>query len=257
MKQKRVRGVDMRQLRLEAGAVLSEHANRLTLMLAVMVAVSPLMLCLSATSLFRLAVVPLFSEMEWLGYGLMILLILTVLLLLVFPLGTGLWRLASEMEAGREPDLADIFYAFSQKDAYRTALRVSYSALWRLSILVALEWGLYGLLFTASRGAVWMLLLGIPLYVGVFLLWAWLSMRSFLLPYFAMILPDAAVRMRPYARSVGAYYWIGFFPWIVLSLLTVGILLLADLLPRMLIAYFRLCRKLNELTTQSEELINE
>ena len=102
-----------------------------------------------------------------------------------------------------------------------------------------------------------MLLLGIPLYVGVFLLWAWLSMRSFLLPYFALSLPDAAVRMRPYAVSVGARYWIGFFPWIVLSFLTVGILLLADTLPRMLIAYFRLCRKLNELTTQSEELINE
>ena len=257
MKQKRVRGMDVGQLRAEAGAVLSEHANRLTLMLAVMVAASPLMLCLSFASLFRLAVIPLFSEMEWLGYGLMILLILTVLLFLVFPLGTGLLRLASEMEAGHHPELADIFYAFSKRSAYRTALRISYSALWRLSVLVALEWGLYGLLFTLSKGAIVVLLLGIPLYIGVFLLWAWLSMRSFLLPYFAMILPDAAVRMCPYAVSVGARYWIGFFPWIVLSLLTVGILLLADTLLRMLIAYFRLCRKLNGLTTQSEELINE
>ena len=41
---------------------------------------------------------------------------------------------------------------------------------------------------------------------------------------------------------------------IVLSVL---ILLLADLLPRMLISYFGLCRRLTEMTNQSEEIIHE
>ena len=59
--------------------------------------------------------------------------------------------------------------------------------------------------------------------------------------------------MRPYARSVGLRYWLGYLPWLALSLLTFCILLLADVLPRMLISYFRLCRKLNEMTTNPED----
>ena len=67
MKQKRVSGLDFHRLRLESGEVLAKNSNRLTLILALMVAACPLMLYLSALSVFRLTVFPLFSEREFLG----------------------------------------------------------------------------------------------------------------------------------------------------------------------------------------------
>ena len=255
MKQKRVQGVDLPRLRQEAGEVLWRNANRLTLILAIMVAVSPLMFYLSVWSVFHFAVLPLFPQAELFGCVLMILVMLCLSQFLTLPLLTGLLHMASEMESGREVILSDVFYAFSEKRNYKVALRLSYAVLWRMVLLIAAEGCIYWLFFALSGGTLAVMLMGIPIYVGVFILWFRLAARSFLLPYFAMTLPEAAPRMRPYARSVGSYYWIGFFPWIVLSLLTFGILMLADTLPKMLIAYFRLCRKLNELTTQSEDLI--
>ena len=46
------------------------------------------------------------------------------------------------------------------------------------------------------------------------------------------------------ARRVGAWYWGHFLPYLILSVLSVLIYLLADILPRMLISYFRLWRML-------------
>ena len=83
----------------------------------------------------------------------------------------------------------------------------------------------------------------------------WLLCGGFLTPFFRLCRPPQAMRerMRPYARSVGLRYWLGYLPWLALSLLSFCILLLADVLPRMLVSYFRLCRKLNEMTTNPED----
>lgn len=255
MKQKKIQGLDFSRLRLESGEILGQNANRLTLMLAIMIAVSPLMLYLSVLSVFRVMVFPLFSDAMLLG----ILAVSSVFLLLTqfitLPLWFGLLEIAKKMESGVSADLTDLFYGFSNSIVYRKALRVSFSVLWRLTLLIATEWGAALLMATAFNGSFLQLLLGIPLYIGIFLLWFLLAVRNFLSPYLAWQSQNDSHRMQPYAASVGNRYFLGFFPWLALSFLTFGILFLADTLPRMLIAYFRLCRKLNEFTTQSEDLI--
>ena len=134
------------------------------------------------------------------------------------------------------------------------AVRVSVHLLWRLLILCTAE--VYAtrlaLSLPASRGV--LLLLGALTVIGVFALWYRFAARDFLRAYLTLQMPSDPDRMQPYARSLGVRYGIGFYPRIVLSLLTLGVLLLADVLPRMLIAYFRLCNKLNEITTRSEEI---
>lgn len=163
--------------------------------------------------------------------------------------------MASMMEQGEEPAMSELFSAFSSRQSYQTALAVSYPILFRLALLWAVELWVFVFIRLMCHETVWVLLLGIPMYLAVFTLWFLLSVSGFLNPYLAYRTSDDAPRMRPYAASVGKHYWLGFFPWIALSLLTFGILLLADTLPRMLIAYFRLCNKLNEFTVSTEDLI--
>ncbi len=255
MKQKRVSGLDFYRLRLESGEVLAKNSNRLTLILAIMVAACPLMLYLSVLSVLRLSVLPLFSEREFLGTLIAACILLVLSLFVTLPLWTGLLWMAKNMEAGEATPLTELFYAFSDRKTYGKALKLSWSVLWRVSVLIAAEWGtalfVTNVFNESAFGSLW----GIPLYLAIFVAWFFLAVRSFLMPYLAWQIPDDAPRMCPYARSVGTRYCLGFFPWIVLSFMTFGILLLADTLPRMLIAYFRLCKKLNEFTTQSEELI--
>ncbi len=255
MKQKRVCGLDFRRLWMESGEVLDENANRLTLILALMVAACPLPLYLSVLSVVRLLLFPLLSERELLGTLIAALCVLALSLFITLPLWMGLLGLAKKAEAGESVPLTEIFCAFSDGKAYGISLKYAYSVLWRVTVLIAAEWGVTVLLNTFFQGTALEYLVGIPLYLTVFAVWLFAILRRFLTPYFAWHIPNDAPRMCPYARSVGIRYCSGFFPWIVLSLITLGILLLADTLPRMLIAYFRLCRKLNEFTTKSEELI--
>ncbi len=253
MKQKRVSGLDFRRLWLESGEVLAENSNRLTLILALMVAACPLMLYLSVLSVFRLAVFPLFSEREFLGTLIAACSLLALSLFITLPLWTGLLWMAKNMETGKATPLTEIFYAFSNQNSYGKALKLSRGVLWRISLLIAEEWVATLFVKMIFGETVLGSLLGIPIYLAIFVAWFFFAVRSFLKPCLAWQIPDDAPRMCPYARSVGTRYCLGFFPWIVLSLMTFGILLLADTLPRMLIAYFRLCRKLNEFTTPSED----
>ena len=256
MKQKRLPGVNFHRLWRESGEALSQNSNRLTLMLAIMVALSPLPICRALLAV-RSALLTYLPEREPLIWGGVALMMLCLTLFFALPLAVGLLRMAGEMEQGSAAPLQDVFWAFADRQTYRVSLRISFSALWRILLLAGAEIALYRLVLFFSKGAVAILMLGIPLYLGAFIVWYLFAMRGFLHAFVALRTPSAPARMQPYARSVAVHYAMGFFPWIVLSLLTLGVLLLADVLPRMLIAYFRLCKELNEITTRSEELINE
>lgn len=256
MKQKRLPGVNFHRLWRESGEVLSQNSNRLTLMLAIMVALSPLPIY-RALFAVRSALVMYLPERELMIRGGVVIAMLCLTLFFALPLAVGLLWLASETEQGRAAPLQDVFWAFSSGLTYRVSLGISFSAFWRILLLVGVETALYRLVFWLSGGAVAILMLGILLYLGAFVLWYLFAMRGFLQAFVALRTPSATARMQPYARSAALHYAMGFFPWTVLSLLTLGVLLLADVLPRMLIAYFRLCSELNEITTRSEELINE
>ncbi len=254
LRQKRLPGVNFHRLWRESGEVLASQSNRLTLILATMVALSPLPFYRVIWRLVRLIPVACFPGKEMLSYGIAALFILAMTLFISLPLLCGLPWMASEMERGRAVLLQDVFRSFADRRSYRAALEISFSVLWRIALLCGLEIALYQLLFFLSEGAVTVMVLGIPLYLGVFIFWYLLAMRGFLLTYFALRQPGEPMNMQPYAVSAAIHYGMGFFPWIVLSVLTLGILLLADTLPRMLIAYFRLCNQLNEITTRSEDI---
>ncbi len=256
MKQKRLPGVDFSRLWRESGAALAQGSNRLTMILAIMVAVSPLPVYQAIFSVGSI-LISRFPQKGMLTDGVVLLSALALTVLFTLPLLFGLLRMASEMEQGREVLLQDVLWAFSSRRAYRTSLCVSCSAFWRILLLCAAEIAAARLVLSIPADKGLLLPLWTVLIIGVFVLWYLLAARGFLHAYVALRTPNEPERMQPYARSLACHYGWGSLPWIVLSLLTFGILLLADVLPRMLIAYFRLCRNLNEITTRSEELINE
>jgi hypothetical protein len=251
--------VNIRQLRGEAGAVLNRGSNRLNLILGIMISVSPLMLYSAIFSAFG-ALEPMLWDAGLGKVAPWILIALLYLLtqLVTLPLLHGLMGMAYRMENGEDVELTDVFRSFSSGRLYLKALLDTWLGLLFLAALIALEWGvsLFALYFFGDLAGG--ILLSVLLYIAVFLIWLFTLSGFFFLPYYqASEHYGASPRMAPYAPSVCKHYWLGFFPWLALSLLTFGILLLADLLPRMMIAYFRLSGKLNELTTRSEELINE
>ena len=253
LKQKRLPGVDFSCLWRESGEVLSRGSNRLTMILAIMVAVTPLPVY-QAMNAVRSILVSRLPEWGRLFYGGFVLLIMFFTLFFTLPLLFGLLRMASEMEQGREASLQDVFGSFSDGRSYLGSLRVSFSLGWRILILCVAEVVAtrFALSLPATRGV--LLLLGALMVIGVFVLWYLFAARDFLRAYLTLRESDVPERMQPYARSLAVRYGLGAYPRVVLSLLTFGILLLADVLPRMLIAYFRLCNKLNEITTRSEEI---
>ena len=255
MKQKRVSGLDFFRLRRESREILAQNGNRLTLISAILIAACPLPLYLSVDSVFRLAILPRLGQSALLGVLLEALAILTLTVLITLPLWTGLLRLAAQMEEGKIPPLTEMFHAFSGREAYGEAFQLSASVTLQLAVLAALEWGATLAVDLLFWNPLFKALIGVALYAGVFVLWFSVAARGFLKPYLLKQPFESTDRMQPYAASVGKRYWLGYFPRLTLSLLTFGILLLADTLPEMLISYFRLCKKLNEFTTQSEELI--
>ena len=247
--------MDFFRLRRESREILTKDANRLTLITAILIAASPLPLYLSVDSLFELVIFPQFGQRGIWGIFLEFCLFLNLTFLITLPLWSGLGYLASQMEEENTPPLTDVFHAFSNKEAYGDALLNSTSMILKGTVLMAFEWGVILLTNVLFENPLPKVILGVLLSIGVFIPWFLWASRSFLNPYLLNQSDEVNSRMRPHAASVGKRYWLGYFPRLTLSLLTFGILLLADTLPEMLIAYFRLCKKLNEFTTQSEELI--
>ncbi len=262
MSEKRLSYMDFAVLRRVSGEVLSQNANRLRLTEAIMIAVTPLLLYSVLLSAYSVAVLPMLDPIKaplqallWeFGFGIF-LGILTLLFSL--PLSVGVLWMAADMEAGRESDLRDVFRAFSSLAYYRRAVAVSWAVLWRVLLLVVAESLIAALFALLPSGFFVFLLQGLLMTVTLFL-WGILMLPAFFSVYFITdrVPREMQARMRPLARSLGFRYWLGFLPWLLLSILTFCILLLADVLPRMLIAYFRLSRRLNK-TIQSEELNHE
>lgn len=259
MRQKRVEGMNFRLLHREAGEVLAQDANRLKLIEAAMICLTPLTLYLLLTSTWRTVLLPMLVPGSA-AYAACAIGFWSLLLLLTqfftFPLLCGLLGMSAAMEAGEQTDLTELFAPFRSGGSYRRALRISFCVLWRLCVLLLAECAVL-LVLRQLENRLLILLLGIPAMLAVAVLLFWWFCGGFLHAYLVLCRPAAAERMRPYARSVGLRYWGGYLPWLALSLLTFCILLLADVLPRMLISYFRLCRKLNEMTTNPEDKNHE
>ena len=251
MKQKKLGMFRRDVLQKECSELLGNGAVRITLIQASLICFSPLILFFTLNTLFGGLLIPAMGVAgELIYWGVLALLALFLLL----PLWMSLVRMAALAEAGESIYLIDVFHAYSKGAAYRTALCGAWALFWRGAILILVEEATLRLFAPLAAEHFIMYLLCVLVMIGAAVLWIIPALKGFLAVYGTVRPSQGLARMRPYARSLAIGYWKVFFPWLVLSLLTFGVLFLADTLPRMLIAYFRLCRKLNEKITQSEEI---
>ncbi len=233
----------------ETTGLLAMRGNRLRMILAILIAATaclPELLFLQVYS----AVLNTVGEAAattattvWLAVS------VTYLIGVLLPLFAGLFYLAGQMEAEEETVLADLFHAFTGARAYRSA----FSCGLYLGIPLA------ALLLTPSvitdrlagtDGNLLQLLLAALLAVAADIVLLFLFFGWFAGPY--RTVRREKPRMR-HARRVGAWYWGRFLPHLLLSVLSLLIYLIADILPRMLILYFRLCREYDRFSTIQPE----
>lgn len=269
MQNKKIGTPDFSRAWREAGAILASRGNRLILIESVILLLVSVSLYIMLYNVFFTAFAPwVWGEDAVLSVFLQVLYGVAVAALTLFvtlPSVVGGFMLAGEMERGREVMLADLFAPFSSAKRYGRALRLSWGAFWRFGLIVlavALTLLVGKSLFPeedpALVGLVCGLLAVIEVIVGLML-----CTRRFAVMAVALYgeIPlsharNAAENMARMCRRGGAVFFFSVVPWALLGLLTVGILLLWDTLPRMLIAYFRYCRQMNDMIIRSEEYTN-
>lgn len=261
MKRKTVSLPNFSELQTQSAEILAQNGNRLKLMgawILGMIFVPLYMLLWQAMMLFP---TPLFGLDNTFCFT-----ILAVLLTLfaLMPYLYGILQMARLMASGEETVLADVFLPFSSPRAYGKALRVCFGVFWKLWLIFDIAAGVCYLtamlapsnLFAALIAgflAVCEVLLGLVLCLfGYARLWAesqdGITWRK------------AAKDAREVFRSCpagGLWFFFAYIPRIALGLVTLGVLLLADVLPRMCVAYFCYCDTIKESMIQLEENTDE
>ena len=252
---------DFRTARLRAGEILAENNNRLKLMEGIVVCLMPVLLSILLGSLFAeiLAVTapPVAAKVS--AVALFSAFLALFQLFLTLPLLVGLFGLAAGMADGDHISLADLFRPFSGGRAYRRALGLSFGFFWKAGLLVLAVWGTLAFFAAVGGGKLLPALLAGFLTVGEVIGWIVLTMRRF--PVLALVLrggltPREARKttagMVRRARRGGLLWAVCFLPWVLFGLLSVGILLLADVVPRMLVSYFLFSQNLTDPAKSSE-----
>ncbi len=248
----------------EAGDILAQKGNRLLLIEAILLValnVSLYVVWHNAMALFKAYVNASVDSAAWSGLtvaGYVAVISLTALFL-TLPSLIGLLAFAKKIACGGQPVLSEVFEPFSSAKSYAHALRLSWSTFWRLGLTVGIILLTDWLLSLASAEGFPAFLCGLTVFaetVGAVLLW----IRRFPCPAVALSASDASESGRMPERNLPTHtyrasfrFFLGFLPWILLGLLTLGILLLWEVFPRMLIAYFRYLGQENEMIIQSEE----
>ncbi|MBQ9132711.1 MAG: hypothetical protein IJX62_09635 [Clostridia bacterium] len=246
------------QARHDAAQVLARRGNRLLMIECWMVVLLSVLLYQTLSNLSELVGM----TGAW-GVALLFAFALSAALTLFFvlPLFLGMLGMAAGIVNGQEMCLAELFAPFASGRAYRRALGLSFALLWRGTLLFLVVACTYGLFVALTPGS-WLggLLCGVlilaELTVGLLL-----CLRSFSMIALAYQYPQQPLReirrrtaiLRRAYPSAGIRFFSGFLPWILLGLLTVGILLLADVLPRMCVAYFQYCNQMTERLIRLEE----
>lgn len=227
----------------ETTDLLAERGNRVRMMLAILI--------VAASALPELVFLQILAELpaENVTGGNAVLalvcplLILAYLIAVLLPMLSGLFYLAERMEAEEETALSDVFRAFSGGKAYRQALtcgvEIGLPILLLIAVPVIVTDALSG--FAGERAGRWLLvaLVSVAADLAVF----YLLQGGFCRPYAAMRTGARTAHRMSRRRSAGVWYWCRFLPHLLLSVLTLLIYFIADILPRMLIFYFRFCRE--------------
>ena len=225
------------EARANADAILARGANRLLLIEAILIVCVFVALFISLESATALLLTTL-TENELLSSLLPAVTSLIYFVLGIFfaaPVVLGLFRLAEQMQAGEAPVLLDLFYFLSNRKRYAQGLR----ATWLGSLKVVLMILIVDTVIILCPLA-WLRGILKALVILLFTLWM-------LLPY-SKLYSRLRTTDKP-ARIGGGLRLVWFFlPWLLLGLVSIGLLLVLDVFPRMLLTYFCDCdRKENEL----------
>ncbi len=223
------------KLRARAGELLSHGGNRLLLIEAQSILLLLFSVYLMLSYSFSFFAITLLDEL-WIRVTvdfLFGLLLAAFAICLVLPLFFGLFFMAWRMACGEACTLSYLFVAFGDRSAYVRAI-------WGMRFLIVVGMllsigasALEFLFFADAPSAFWDAVTPILCLVFACLL----SAPFYLHVYEALTERERgsitpARRIRRAARFGGI-----FFPWLLLGLLTVGVLLIADVFPRMLIFY--------------------
>lgn len=253
---------DARGAYLAAGETLAVEGRRLLLIEAIIVClimVSVYVMLYQAFALFT----AFFAATKQASDILMAVYYAAVGVLTLFvtlPLFLGLLRMAGKIESDETPVLADLFYYFSSKQHYRRALNLSFGGFWRMLCVVLAAMATCGATVYFFPGELLAgFLCGVAVLIEI-LVWLVLVLRGFAVYAVAFYdeVPISEARRIAHAlagrdRIGGLRFFFAYLPRILLGLLTFGVYLLWDVLPRMGVAYFSYCKQMNDMIIRSEE----
>lgn len=232
----------LRDARARAAVILSARGNRLLLIEALSVCCLLVALFVTvqyAISALSLLVVPLFLEVLW------YVCIYLFLRFLAAPLLVGLVYMAHLMCRKEEVILSDLFFFWMDGKRYLHALRMTAPTVYCIFLAILLSDYTVTVLASLMPFGVWnlpvlALLIAAELF-GVLLLLC-LSYSRICRGVCAILADVAGIEQRGGGKPIRAFgkgvrFFGGFFPRILLGLLTFGLLLIADVLPQMLLAY--------------------
>jgi len=148
------------------------------------------------------------------------------------PVVLGLFRLAQQMQAGEEPILMDLFYFLSSRERYLKGLYFTRSASLKVALMI-LAVDTVNILCPIA----W--LSGLLIALVIILCIAWM-----LFPYSK--LNSLLQNDDEPVRVCGGIRFVWFFiPWLLLGFVSIGLLLVLDVFPRMMLTYFCDCQRKN------------
>ena len=239
----------------EAGEVLSRRSNRLKLIEGLLFCVTffvfALLLreaCLQTAAV--LAVTQLGKILLSVAGGL---LFWGCLFLVIAPLSVGLAEMAARMAKDDDVFLTDLFRPFANGKNYLRALIVLFPLFWKFAVFSWFPGIAFDALIACFGSVNYLVLPGVLVLVALAIVWLLLALRgfvrlSFLLQWRMPLLAAGRANRQIAGRSfvVGGHWWLCFLPRILLGFLTVGILLVLDVIPRMLVSYFRYAGQLTD-----------
>ena len=188
-------------------------------------------------------------------YGL---LLLVFTLLVVLPFCQGVLMMAGEMVSGKTVTIAAIFEPFCEKKTYFHCVQLAIGLVWRCVCVGVLAFVGVDFLIPATVDLFWR---NVILVLAIFFIGILVIGSRFSLFYFTRG-GERMPRRTAQRQSLDFFrihplstlrYFVRFLPHILLGILTIGIYLLAQVLPLMVLTYFCECKKTHELMIHLEE----
>ena len=246
----------------EAGAILSARGNRLKLIEGFLFCATFFVFALLLRETCRqIAALPRMGKPAVISVTIVgDILYWACLLLVNGPLFAGVLQMAARMANEEEVFLPDLFSPFLSGRAYFRALVILWPLYWKFALFCWFPNVAFDFLRTLFGKTALLTAFGVGTLILLAAVWLLLALGgfvrlSFLLQWRMPLLAASRANRQIFRKSFagGGLWWLCFLPRILLGFLTVGILLVADVIPRMLISYFRYAGRMTDYVFSSEE----